>query len=282
MTIHDWKLLCPNYLLLTGGSPCERCRGGKYYQCTLHNCIGHSLPKSVLGTIEAYIHHAKKYYEDFIDCLIAPSDFVKQEFIKFGWPEKKIVVLPHFLPGSILRATEPPSLPEKNRYVYFGRLSQEKGIERLVNYWLDKNISYPLDVFGDGPLYEKLKKITLDSKRIVLHGQTPREKLYLNLEKITAVISPSLCFETFGLAALESFAKGLPVVATKLGGLEELGRKSGAAVFFDWSDGSLEKALEASSSTELRQNAISFMRNNFTSQEYYQKMMSIFSRNISA
>lgn len=277
LTIHDWKLICPNYQLFTQGEPCERCRGGKYYQCSLHKCVHNSCAQSMTATVEAYIHHAKKYYENYIDCLIAPSEFVKNKFIEFGWKAEKIVVLPHFISDRIQVLGSASVAPKEKNFVYVGRLSAEKGVDRLIDFWVQNRISYPLNIYGDGPLFNKIKKQAMKNSSIFVHGQVDREKVFEKLSDATAVIIPSACYETFGLVAIESWARGVPVVASNLGGLEELIKKSGAGVLFDWKSDNIVGALEKVDDFELRQKAIAYMREYHDSGEYFKKIMSIFS-----
>ena len=46
MTLHDLKLACPAYTMLSGGKPCERCRSGKLYNVAIHRCMKGSLALS--------------------------------------------------------------------------------------------------------------------------------------------------------------------------------------------------------------------------------------------
>lgn len=284
MTIHDWKALCPNYTLFTEGSPCERCLGGKYIQCYKHRCIKNSPSMSLFAAAEAYFHHAKKYYENYIDVLIAPSQFVKDEFVHFGWPEDKIRVLPHFLPLGFSVSSLPPAVPREQRFVYVGRLSPEKGADKLVSWWLNNEPKIKLDVFGDGPLMPKIAAMISESKatNIILHGQVPREEIYMGLEDATAVILPSVAWETFGLAAIESWAHGLPVVASNRGAYSELVKRSHAGVLFDWDKDDLRSALNLSADPALRGRALAYMNENHTTLDYYEKLMKIYRELMSA
>lgn len=278
MTIHDWKALCPNYTLFTEGSPCERCLGGKYIQCYKHRCIKNSPSMSLFAAAEAYFHHAKKYYEKYVDLLIAPSQFVKDKFVHFGWPENKIRVLPHFLPLGFSVSTLAPSIPPKQLFVYIGRLSPEKGADKLVAWWLKNEPKIPLEVYGDGPLKGKISEMVsaASAKNILLHGQASREEIYAGIEDATAVILPSVAWETFGLTAIESWSHGLPVVASNRGAYSELVKRSRAGVLFDWEKDDLRSALNLSADPALRQNALSYMALNHAPQDYYDRLMQIY------
>lgn len=280
MTLHDWKAICPNYSLFTEGAPCERCKGGKYIECAKHRCVHNSLAQSAWASLEAYIHHAKKYYENYIGLYIAPSEFVKDKFVEFGWPENKIRVLPHFLPSDFGIVDEPYPVPSKPDFAYIGRLSKEKGIDRLVQWWINNNIKSNLEIFGEGPLYEEIKDVVDSSqmKNIHLRGQMPKEKIFEMARDITAVIMPSIGYETFGLTAIESMAKGLPVVASNRGALSELVDSSGGGVLFDFDDNNLKEALDKSSDFSLRLNALNYIGSHHLANDYYVELKKIYSQ----
>jgi glycosyltransferase involved in cell wall biosynthesis len=281
MTIHDWKLLCPNYKLFTEGAPCTRCRGHHYEQATLHRCVRDEVLPSMLASIESWFHHSKRYYEDYIDLLIAPSHFVKEMFEYFGWPKEKIKLLPHFLPPG-LEVVETP-IPTKPRFAYVGRLSAEKGIKELVHEWFNKKIPYTLEIYGAGPLEDELRLLLASQKgepRVVLLGQMDRATLWRRLRSAAGVVIPTLMFETFGLVAIEAFASGIPVIASRRGALSELVERSGAGTLFDWSSSgiTLLAALESAwrRRVDLRHRAHVYMSSEHKSDSYYNELMALY------
>lgn len=280
MTVHDYKLICPNYTLFVNGATCELCCGGHFSQCAKNNCIRGSKIPSVVATVEAYFHDSKRYYEDLIDILIVPSDFVKEKLMFFGWSEKKILVLPHFLSPSISRIKKALPVPNVPRFAYIGRLSKEKGIKELVKWWLDTKIDYKLDVYGEGPLHKILSDMIKEAgiENIILHGQKTRKEIYENLTTTTAVIAPSLVYETFGLTIIEAFAKGIPVIAHHPGAFQELIEKSGAGILFDWKSNNLLGALKKIQKQIFRDNAILYMRDSHIVDRYYLKLKDIFKK----
>ncbi len=280
MTIHDWKPLCPNYLMFTNGSVCERCRGGHYFQCAKHSCIHHSFPQSVLASLEAYIHHAKKYYEEYVDLYIAPSNFVKEMFVKWGFPEKKIEVIPHFLPPTIERVNSVTQPPREPSFAFVGRINEEKGVQTLVKQWVEKKIPYSLHVFGGGPLFLSLKNIVDKSgmNNIFLHGAMSREDVAKYLRQMTAIIIPSEWYEIFGLVAIEAWSQGIPAITSTFGSLPELVKKSGAGISLDLEGDNLFNTLQKISDITYRQNAVEYMAKNHFSDEYYLSLKKVFQK----
>lgn len=224
MTLHDYKLICPNYLLYTEGKPCERCRGGRYYNAVLHRCLKNSAAVSAVAAAEMSMHKLMQVYENNVDVFIAPSEFVKQEFISFGQDPKKIVVIPHFIDPSFLE-TQPASTSKATPYnIYFGRLSSEKGIDKLLETYYIYKPALPLKIAGNGPLLPWIQQYIKDrglTDRVELLGHLSTSDLRRVVSQAQATIVPSRVYETFGFAALESIALGTPVVAFAMGGLTE-------------------------------------------------------------
>ena len=278
MTIHDWKPLCPNYLMFTQGKICERCRGGHYIQCAEHKCIHSSGPQRLYAALEAYIHHAKRYYEDYVDVYIAPSEFAKEMFVKWGIKAEKIIVLPHFLPPAISREVKPSPLPDAPQFAFVGRLNAEKGIMTLVQKWLDEKISAPLHVFGGGPLAHDLKSFVAknDLKNIILHGPVARVELMRRISEMTALIVPSEWYEVFGLVVLEAWAKGVPVITSRFGSLPGLVNDSQAGLTLDFASEPLGGALIKISDRKFRDNAVAYMARHHSADDYYKKLIQIY------
>ncbi|MFH1291661.1 MAG: glycosyltransferase [bacterium] len=281
MTIHDWKMVCPNYTLYTQGHLCTQCRAHKYYNCLQYRCIKNTVCGSAMASAVAYYHHWRGYYEKYVDLYIAPSQFVKDMLVKvFAWPESKIEVLAHFVDPSIQILKKASPLPTWPRFAYVGRLSEEKGIKRLVHYWHKHEIFDELEIIGDGPLKQYLADYIEDHglAQIKLRGRLEHDKIYKELSSFTAVVVPSLVYETFGLTAIEAFARGVPVVANAVGALPELVNKSKAGILFSWHKGGLRQALDQAQDQKYRQSAIEYINCSHGAGEYYEKLMGIYSK----
>ena len=97
MTVHDYKLVNPNYNLFHDGKFYDRCRNGKYYQCFIDKCFKNSYAQSFLAMSEMYWHEFFGTYKKNIDLYIVPSEFVKNILVERGIDENKIKVLAHFI-----------------------------------------------------------------------------------------------------------------------------------------------------------------------------------------
>jgi len=220
MHLHDYKLFCPNYKLYTQNSFCERCRDGNYRHCLEYRCLDNSYSRSLIAYIEMWFHHrVKKYYENGIDRFISPSEFVKNEAIKFSWPAEKISVLLNFVDCS-----EELTSNKEDYLLYYGRLSNEKGVDLLLRA-LKQLPESRLKIVGIGLEEENLKKL---SKKYKLENQVEflgfkfGAELDSLISSAKAVIIPSRWPENMPFTLLESLSMGTPVIAARVGGLPEV------------------------------------------------------------
>lgn len=218
--LHDYKLICPNYKLFTNHKQCQRCQGGKYYHCLQYRCMENSRTRSFLAMIEMYLHHKiLKIYKNNIDLFIAPSQFMKDISVQFSWPEKDIKVLKNFYTFSDTKLNNDPD----DYLLYFGRLSEEKGIETIL-YALNKTKAR-LKIAGRGPDLDKLnnlsKKLKIESQ-VEFLGFKNQKELQELIKHSQVIIVPSLWPENMPFSLLESLANGKIVIASQVGGLPEI------------------------------------------------------------
>lgn len=220
-TLHDYKLICPNYRLFSRGQACYKCRGQKFYNCALRKCVQDSYSRSFIGTLEAYLNNKILKLYDQIDLFIAPSQFMKDISVEFGIEDKKIITLrnPVHAPETEIAAKT------ENYLLYFGRISREKGLDALIKAMAVTEEKLKLVIVGDGPDAEYCQK--LSQKLKVEHKIEFKKSLYgQDLESVIlkskAVVMPSLWPENMPLSLLESMAAGKVVIASRTGGLTEL------------------------------------------------------------
>ena len=94
-TLHDFKLVCPNYQMFVRGATCERCATWRYYNAVLNRCMRDSLTSSALVAAEAYVHKLFGSYARNVDLFVAPSRQLRMRMIAHGVNEDRIVHLPY-------------------------------------------------------------------------------------------------------------------------------------------------------------------------------------------
>lgn len=229
-TLHDYKLICPNYKLFSQGETCMRCKGGKYYNCTIRKCMKDSYLKSLLATVEAYYTKFFKFYSK-IDFFIAPSEYMKDRILEFGYPESKVRTIYNFIDVENKKNKkfgngEINTKDEENFIFYFGRLSDEKGVCFLIEALQKvKNEKLKLKIAGNGPSLEKLRKKVEKLKlgeRVEFLGFLDKKEVNSYIDKAKAMVMPSIWPENMPYSLLEAMARAKIVIASRVGGMPEL------------------------------------------------------------
>ena len=218
LTLHDLKPLCPNYKMFVNNQVCEACKGKKFYHCFMNRCTKGSALGSLINTVEMYFHYAMGYYQN-VDKYIAVSQFYKNKMIEFGFPESKVAYLPNYIDVSDYNT----QASDKGYMLYFGRLSEEKGISVLFEAAI-KSPDVPFYIVGTGPLEKALKDKAqaLDLHNVHFLGFKSGSKLRALLTESTCVVVPSEWYENCPMTVLEAFAAGKPVIGSDIGGIPEL------------------------------------------------------------
>ena len=101
-------------------------------------------------------------------------------------------------------------------------MSPEKGIKTLLSAWSQLAGRLPLKVIGDGPLAKDVRAAANKTAGIDWLGRRQPQEVLALLGKAACLVMPSIWYETFGRTIIEAYAKGTPVVASRLGAMAEL------------------------------------------------------------
>jgi glycosyltransferase involved in cell wall biosynthesis len=282
-----YELICPNYKLFTQGDICNRCKGGKYYNCLKYKCLKNSWGSSFVGMLEAYIHRFLKSYEK-IDFLLAPSEFMRNKFIEFGYDKSKIKVLRNVLN---LKDYQPEFNKEKF-FLYSGRLAEEKGLMNLIEAFRvlkkeDKLKNHILYLMGEGPqeteLKEKVRDLDLTKEIIFIGFKKKWSKEWVKYNSRAKLnILPSLWFDNSPIAISEAMAFGTVPLVSNRGGTSEMVKdeKSGLVFLADSIEDLAEKiSLVIDKKIDLKKmqkKAVKRVREINGEEIYYEKLMSIY------
>ncbi|MDO8424928.1 MAG: glycosyltransferase family 4 protein [bacterium] len=232
-TLHDYKALCPNYRMYTKGAPCERCKGGQYRNAVRLNCMG-SRGASAAVALEMMLHHAVlDVYGKHIAAVIAPSTFMAERLREWKW-EGRVEVIPNFVTRA--DAVPPPAPPqdagERGQVLFIGRLAEEKGVEDFIEA-AARLPKVPFAIIGDGPLAEFVRQRARHIANLTWLGQLERREVTTYLSRAALLCMPSRWYENAPYSVLEAMAAGVPVVATRIGGLPELVRDGETGVLVE-------------------------------------------------
>ncbi|MEO0137438.1 MAG: glycosyltransferase family 4 protein [candidate division WOR-3 bacterium] len=277
-TLHDYKLLCPNthFLIDKGDRLCEACWPNKYFRAMINRCKKGSFLASTVVTLEAYVHRYLKVKE-LADRFITPSLFLKNKLLEYGFKESKIEYIPHFIPDAYFNL----SYENENYFLYIGKILRIKGLEVLVEA-ARLNPQCKVFIAGDGDKEIKENILSKMPANVKYLGPQNREKVQELIAKSTAVILPSLCYENQPFCILEAFAKGKPVITSKLGGMIELvGNNERGLLVPPGDPKALAEAMEwilqnPSRTKKLGESAYEYVREKHTSKRYYNELMKIY------
>lgn len=220
-TMHDLKVLCPCYTMLSHGKICEKCVSGNFWHCVRNRCMKDSLLKSILAAIESRIYRLNKTYRK-LDLIITPSAFYKAKLENAKITNSPIEHLRNFLPVGTEYAKD---IEVGDYYLYFGRLSKEKGVLSLIKAYKKANIANPLYLVGTGPIENEIKELIkntyLEDKVCLLGYKTGKELMDI-VKKSRCVVLPSEWYENGPYSLMEAQAVGKLCLVSNNGGLKEV------------------------------------------------------------
>lgn len=164
--------------------------------------------------ISKFINKRKDLLKN-VSKFITHTEFTKYEFSKHVIPENKLVIKPNFLNSTNNKIQ---SISEKNNAIFASRISKEKGILTLIKAF--EKIDINLDILGDGPLFNEVKKKKFNN--IKLHGNLHRDEVNKFITKSKFLVFPSEWYESFPMTILEAFREGTLVLASNIGSIKSI------------------------------------------------------------
>ena len=211
-TLHNFRLICPQAMLLRDGKVCQDCVGRLPWRAVQHACYRGSTAQSFVAASVLQGHRLLGTWQHKVTRYIALNDFCRDRFIAGGLPAERIHVKPNFL-------DLPPAAPRpRNGFLFVGRLSAEKGLKTLVEAMRQSHAECRLTVIGIGPEAAQID----GHARIEMLGQQPRSKVIEAMRNATAVVVPSIWYEAFPLVIVEAQACGTPVICSRIGAMPSL------------------------------------------------------------
>jgi len=234
MTLHNYRTVCAAGIPMRGNRVCDAC-----FRKVKVNGEGERRKLSVLPAIKCRCYRGslvatlplavniwlyRHCWAKWVDTFIVLSEFQKKIMVECGFPAEKIVVKGNFIQEGA--KVEVGGGQRKTQVVFVGRLSDEKGVETLVEARkeLEKQSevgAWRLIIVGDGDrraAYEKLA----EGLNIEFLGQKGHEEVLRLIAESRCVVQPSVCWETFGMVVAEGMSVGVPAVVSDIGALPDL------------------------------------------------------------
>ncbi len=240
LSLHNYSLSCPTSAHLSSGKTCDRCLNGREYFCVLKNCRKNIFESTAYALRSA---SARKFgfFRNYVDRYIALSQFARERLVNNGFEAARIRVLPNMV--SIPHEACDPS---RGGYVAFaGRMVEEKGVETLLDA-ARALPEVPFRLAGDGPRYDSLRARAATLSNVSFVGRLSQGETTNFYRGARMLVIPSIWYEMCPLVISEAMSHGLPVVASRLGGMTELVDEDVTGVFFEAGNaGDLERCISA-------------------------------------
>ena len=216
-TLHNFRLFCPNGILLRAGKVCEDCPHHGLTCALRHRCYRGSLLQTAVVAAAYALHRWLGTWRGVT--MVALTEFDRRKLLEFNherpmFDAGRLVVKPNPVgvePREIL-----PWSDRKPQMVFAGRLEELKGLPTVLEAWRLLGEDAPdLLVAGEGPLGDRARQEA--GPKVHFLGQLTPAELHRHMVESRAVVAASLCYESFALVPAEAHMLGTPVLASDLG-----------------------------------------------------------------
>ncbi len=217
-TAHNYYLFCLNGVFFRNGKICTDCTGALPWRGVAHRCyrgIGGSSARLASTALHRLLRTFRR-----VDRILVPTEFARAQFLAAGFAPERVQA--KWL--SCEAWTTPIAAPVRPvEFVVACRLVPEKGVQVLIAAAQRSRLPWRLVIAGDGPERPRLQAMAHGlGHRVQFLGSISPNELQNCMARATAVLVPSIWYETFGLTVIEAFALGRPVVASRIGALQEI------------------------------------------------------------
>ncbi|WP_282157749.1 glycosyltransferase [Shimia thalassica] len=224
-TLHEYMAICHSRGQLFRYHERSICTNSAPDQCA--KCFPDLSPEDFMlrrrGFKEAFDH---------VDMFISPSEHLRKRFINWGLSKDKIRVIANGHTRNRPADYTPSHSKKLNIFGFFGQFVDAKGIDVLLEAAVQIAETEPVQVriFGGNKEYasedyleriETALKGASDNLKIVEVGPYSRENVFELMSSVDWVVVPSVWPETFGLVVSEAWDAKRPVIASRVGGLED-------------------------------------------------------------
>ncbi len=279
MTVHNYRLLCPSATLfhenrifldsINAKFPWNAIKKGVYNGSVVH---------TFWLALAHYIHDKMGTWQ-MVGRYLVLTPFAKNLFCRsnFPVPAHKILIKPNF----VVPASTKPGAKAEGHFLFVGRLDKAKGIELLLEVFGSAN--YEVKIAGSGPLETEVRQASRIHANINYLGALSKEEVRLQMAECSALVFPSLWFEGMPMTVIEAFEAGVPVIASKLGALENMVTPMDNGLLFKHGDSNdfknqLQKWVELDSGTKnlMRKKAREAYEKHYLPEENIQKLVEIY------
>lgn len=257
LTLHNYRYFCLPATFVRDGEHCDLCFARYPGPGVRYRCYRGSLPASAALAGALTTHRVIGSF-DRVSAFVAISDFVRDKYIRGGFPPRQLHLKRHFTFPTARRSGP------GDYFLFVGRLTPEKGLEWLISNW---RAEYgKLVIAGDGPQLVAVRNRAIPNVDAV--GSLAPHDLAEMIRGARAVLVPSEWEEPAGRVAIEAYAAGVPVITSDAGALPEVVStgETGLVVPKEWSawEWALHQLLDDATSERMGRRAYEMWTKEFS------------------
>ena len=217
-TVHNYRLICANALLLRDNKICELCINKKFPLAGIrYRCYRNSAVESALVTCITSLHKFFNTWKDKVDAYITLNEFSRSKLLhsSLQLSPEKLITKPNFIHDAAHSGAA-----REDFFLFAGRIVVEKGVYVLAKAFAEMS-DKKLVIIGDGPEKQALQEQFKEHSNIIYTGKLDKPQVKDYMGRCRALICPSIWYEGAPLTIIEAFAAGTPVIASRLGAMAE-------------------------------------------------------------
>ncbi|MCA1791820.1 MAG: glycosyltransferase family 4 protein [Thioalkalivibrio sp.] len=217
-SLHNPRLMCASANFFRDGRGCMTCATWPLaFPGVLRGCYRGSRGASAVSVAASAMHRLVGDWGRSVAAYVVFTEYYRQLFVRWGLPEDRLVLKPHFVEDRHVDRT-PPSIADRTYAAFVGRLDPEKGALVVLEAWralARRGLLVPLRVRGGGAHLESFEAaVSAEDLPIEIVGRLDPDELAEFYAGARFLVWPSLgSYETFGLVAIEAFSASTPVIA---------------------------------------------------------------------
>lgn len=283
-TLHNYRIGCAAGTATRDNKVCFECFDrASVLPALRYGCYRDSRTATIPMAASIMLHRSLRTWSSKVDAFIALTEFQRKVMMKFGLPQERLFVKPHF--GAASKSVVGWEKRE-HKIVFIGRLYEAKGIHVALEGWKKMGDNAPpLEIIGDGPLRSSLERsVALSglSAKVTFAGQLAHEEAMKRLAMAKMLLLPSLCPEGFPMVIHEAYSRGVPVAASNAGSMQSLVDDGKTGILF--SPGSSEEIAsrivqiwnDAVTLRSMHENCRKEFDNRYTEETNHSILMSIY------
>jgi glycosyltransferase involved in cell wall biosynthesis len=219
-TIHNYKLMCASGDFFRQGATCHDCARGLPVHAVRHGCYRGSRAATLPVALAVGTH--RQAWRTMVAAYVFISAAQRDLMAGLDLIADRVFVRHNLIPRR-----DVSSVTRDHAVVYAGRLDEAKGLRLLMAGWdcyrgMPGASGLRLLIAGAGPMGQEVATWASARPGVEIVGHLTADQCAGLMSRARAVILPSQWEETFGLAAIEAMAVGVPPVAAGHGSFTEL------------------------------------------------------------